>query len=116
MADKTRADRRHFTYVQWAEFFDPPSPPSKNKVPIKDATRKIAQRKPRNRKIKRGPHSRTKDVLQNLREIRRDAIKHGFPIPKREIAMKDAGGISPNTWKQNDRELWSHWDESRYKM
>jgi hypothetical protein len=105
MANKSQEEHSHFTYVKWTEFFKPPEQPSQK-----------AQKKPHVPTTGRGPNSRTIDALNDLRRIRSDAIKNGFPIPKREIAMEVAGGVSSNTWKKQDPELWKYWYEKQYKM
>lgn len=68
---------------------------------------------PKKRRTKRGAQERTMEVLQKLREIRLTAIRSGRQIPKKEIAMKDAGGITPYTWKRYDPELWKNWNDRK---
>ena len=62
----------------------------------------------------RGPQLKTQAGLRVLREIRAQAIAHERPIPKRVIAMHDAG-ITDKTWRKYDVELWANWDRASYK-
>jgi len=62
------------------------------------------------------PHQRIVDVLARLRENRLIALENNRPIPKKKIAIKDAGNISAYTWKRYDPELWKRWYDENYRQ
>jgi len=66
-------------------------------------------------KKKRGAQLGTKYKLQQLRELRLDAIKNNRPIPKKKAAM-DGVHITYRTWVDHDRELWAGWDDESYRQ
>lgn len=70
-----------------------------------------ARRKPGK---KHGPHPKTMHTIERLQEIRLDAIQNDRPIPKKEFAMSEAGGISKKTWKLHGPILWTRWDDRSY--
>jgi hypothetical protein len=65
-------------------------------------------------KKKRGMQLGTEHKLQQLRELRLEAIKNNRPIPKKKAAM-DRVHITYRTWVDHDRELWAGWDDESYR-
>ncbi len=65
-------------------------------------------------KKKRGRHERTSIAINRLYEIHAEAAKSKAGIIPRKDALKQVG-IASNTWRNNERELWDHWEDKSYK-
>ncbi|MGB8983372.1 MAG: hypothetical protein WCC12_15975, partial [Anaerolineales bacterium] len=55
--------------------------------------------------LKREPQLQTKIKLDDLRKLREDAIKENHPIPKKQAAMDQVGGITDKTWSRHAPQL-----------
>jgi hypothetical protein len=53
-------------------------------------------------------------ALNRLREIHAAASKSKDTIIPRKDAAKQVG-IVINTWRNNDRKLWDHWEDQNYR-
>ena len=84
------------------------------KSALKKAGRQSISLKRHRRKKKRGMHGSTLIALNRLREIHAEASKSKDIILPRKEAAKQAG-IVINTWRNNDQELWDHWENKSYK-
>lgn len=69
---------------------------------------------PHKLKKKRGMQERVRIALEQLQEIRLEAIKNRRSIPKKAFAMNSAK-ITDKTWRKYAPELWDRWDDESYK-
>jgi hypothetical protein len=69
--------------------------------------------KPKKRKNKRGPHLSSTFALNRLREMYFQNLQNnGTILPRKKAASQN--GISINTWREHDLELWNHWEDDAY--
>ena len=105
MANKPQqnnSEKSHFTYVKFAEMFDPPLLPN---------IKLTSERKTRKRDI---PKPRTLNAINRLCQIRLEAIKNRVSIPTIIGASQEAG-IDFKTIQKYMPELLDKWNDRNYK-
>jgi hypothetical protein len=78
------------------------------------AAARAGSRKPLRPKQGRGPQAKTLHALQQLREMRSEALRNHRPIPTKKAAMS-AAGITDKTWLKYDPGLCAGWSDKDFE-
>jgi len=101
-AQSNRSSRSNFSYVKYAEFFNPPPPPN-----YKPLSRKKTEK---NHKPQQG----SINAINRLCQIRLEAIKNGHSIPTKIGAIQEAG-TTFKTVQRHMPDLLDSWRDKSYR-